>query len=107
MIEDFDFSDCELTTDTVTSIQDLAAEVLQEYAPDHGNTRIERLARWVVFNLSPDLQDEGVDEPYVSVTSDVFVHRDANKVLLCYDIELRPDQARELATALLICAAED
>ncbi len=48
---DFDLSDAGEPVDGVDSILDVAVEVLGEYAPDSGNTRIERMARWILLNV--------------------------------------------------------
>lgn len=57
-VEDFDFSDVGLTVgeDSLDDVLGVAVEVLTEYGPHHGRSRIERLARWLVMNLG--------DEPY-------------------------------------------
>jgi hypothetical protein len=46
----FDLSDVD-PIDRLDDVLDVAAEVLLEHGPDHGNTRIERLARWVAYNV--------------------------------------------------------
>lgn len=56
------------TDDSLDDVLDVAAEVLRENADDPGNTRIERLARWVVANLG--------GEPYTPTqVSELLVDR--------------------------------
>lgn len=78
--DDFDFSDS--TSDGVREILDVAVGVLQDYGTE-GNTRIERMARWLLVSLMADVPNPG-DAP-ASWT-------------------LTPDQCRSHAIYWLLCA---
>lgn len=72
---DFDFSD--VSVDGVREILDVAVDVLRDYGNTPGDSRIERLARWVLFNLRADVQLEGS---------------------LFTDVDMTPDAKREIGT---------
>lgn len=47
--------DGDLCIDGVREVPDVAVDVLRDYAPDSGNSRIERLARFVLLNVRADV----------------------------------------------------
>lgn len=54
---DFDVTDITgAPVDTLDAILDVAVEVLGEYGPTLGQTRIERLSRWVVLRVGEQSQ---------------------------------------------------
>jgi hypothetical protein len=46
----FDVTDAQ-PIDRLDEILNVAAGVLEDHGPDHGNTRIERMARWIALNV--------------------------------------------------------
>ena len=51
MRHDFDISDVFAPIDRIDAALDVAVEVLGEYGPDPGQSRIERLARFMMANI--------------------------------------------------------
>ena len=47
----FDLTDVEDPIDCVDQILDVAGDVLRDYGNECGQTRIERMARWIALNL--------------------------------------------------------
>jgi len=47
----FDLSDIEPPIDTLDDVLDIAAGVLADYGGERGDSRIERLARWIAANV--------------------------------------------------------
>lgn len=111
--DDFDFSDCHI--DGVREVLDVAVSVLTDYAPDMGDTRIERLARWVLFNLKADVQLEGIGHVALCKCTDkVEVGQVGDRVAFSTYATLggaaallrtmSAEEARNVATGLLLCA---
>jgi hypothetical protein len=102
----FDVSDTELVSDDVDSMLALAGEVLLDHAPDPGNTRIERFARWVLENIDPTIVSNSGTILRASRGS-VLLSRHGALVLADRDQKFGHWSAlelRELATALLRAA---
>ncbi len=125
----FDLSDAGLPDlppiDRLDGALDVAASVLRDYGPDPGNTRIERLARYVSLNLGdePCLAQAGAVTHWVvsfprqtrpgvpPLEGRVDVWRVGEHVGLQLDVQndrsvaaLSPDLARAVAIALLRAA---
>lgn len=90
-------------SDTLNSVLDVAVEVLAEYAGIPGNTRIERLARFVAEHLG--------GEPYGPNARGYFSRSEVAGVWCCgTQVGFRgegvvdPDVARELGLALFRAA---
>lgn len=99
----------DLHDDTVDSILDVAGEVVLDHAPDPGNTRIERLARWVVSSVDATVTGTSVGGLGIYRTSRERVARAGTRIGI--DLgdgralrEYTVVQARELAAALLRAA---
>lgn len=96
----------DITIDDVDTILEVAGEVLVENAPDPGDTRIERLARWVVANLDAIVTMQRAGAYTLFTTSRVRAVRLGERILL--DLsgrkEFSPGEAQEVATALLRAA---
>jgi hypothetical protein len=106
--EDFDFSDV-TACDGVSEILDVAISVLQDYGDVPGESRLERLARGVVYNLSGSVELTHEIAGRVSETTldDGGVTRrvqQAGGLIGIAARTMRAEQARQLAAALLICA---
>jgi hypothetical protein len=106
----FDFSDTP-PVDGVREILDVAVSVLQDYDPEHGFTRIERMARWILLNLREGLKEEHLGLVSVITTSDLrSVQRVDSQIAvsigsgLATQPPLSAQTARELATGLYLCA---
>lgn len=95
--------------DSVSEVLAVATEVLQEYGDVPGDSRIERMARWVVLNLGVE-----VDEAHLGSVSRVRTTDGLQRVwrigsLVGIDYigsnqgDGNADTARQLAKALLIC----
>lgn len=59
-------NDGDLCIDGVREVLDVAVDVLRDYAPDSGNSRIERLARFILLNLRADIADPTLFDPTLS-----------------------------------------
>jgi hypothetical protein len=110
---DFDLSDVVGRVDGVREILDVAVDVLRDYGAVAGDSRIERLARWIVFNLAVHLRDIHSGSRYAIYASDKLAvtqcddHMALSARVKTYGSAARPmrsEQARRLATALLVCA---
>jgi hypothetical protein len=104
---DFDFSDVVALVDGLEEILDVAIDVLRDYGDAPGDSRIERLARWAVFNLSAcaRLRHRVVGNVSDSVTEDGRFNVKQVGYLVGVDQRaMLSSQARQLAAALLICA---
>ncbi len=95
---------------SVREIVDVAVSVLQDYGVG-GETRIEQLARWVVMCFAGvDVRDERVGRISRQFVTDVGVVEQVGYkigVEVCEHAPRRAltaDQARDLATALLVAA---
>jgi hypothetical protein len=110
----FDFSDVEdtltdapLLHDRLDAVLDIAVTVLADYAPDFGNTRLERMARYLMLNLGgePTLEKAGALARFSG--DEVEVLRAGEHIAVHVD-GLRagrtPEQARALAVMLLRAA---
>lgn len=95
--------------DTVRDIVDVAVSVLDDYAEDSEESRIARMAHWILLNLGVVVNDRQLG-PVSKISTDVesvsviqigprvVLHStESMKTLLC-------EQARQLATALFMCA---
>ncbi len=93
----FDLSDV-FVEDTLKSVLDVAREVMLDYGPDRGATRIERMAMWLVRALGEQVEENPL------LTGDPL------EVLVCIRDEFygncAPGEARALAQ-LLLRAADD
>lgn len=76
-------NDGDFCIDGVREVLDVAVDVLRDYAPDEGNSRIERLARFVLLNVRADVTADGT---------------------LFDDSTLTAEQCREVATYWLLLA---
>lgn len=84
-----------LLQDTLESILAVASEVMEECAPDPGNTRLERLSRYLVASLG----DVRVAEP-----ATVGYYVVSGERVPCVWVgwsELNPDEARQAAASML------
>lgn len=97
----FDLSDVEAPQiDTLDDVIKVAASVLEDYGDKQGGTRIERMARWLVYNVG--LFDMGPGDPVPAVGRDF-----SNASIRLVSLDTRhvrsylPDQARVLAAMLL------
>ncbi len=108
----FDFSDAP-PVDGVREILDVAVSVLQDYDPNHGNSRIERMARWLLLNLREGLKEGHAGLVSQVTTTDRCVQRVGTQLIvsqvgdsnrLTTQPVMTSGSARELATALYLCA---
>ena len=100
--------------DNVRDILDVAISVLRDHGRAPGDSRLERMARWLIMNLGVQLQDEHarwMSRVYTSdsdlAASHVGDHVGLSARIATYEFvaqALEPEKARQLATALLICA---
>ncbi len=98
----FDLSD--VGADSLDDVLSVAAEIQYEYGLCQGNTRIERLARYLALNLG-EVQERGYDAPQVTAECSVpeqFMVGVPPSWLNRYHT---PTEARMLA-AMLVRAAE-
>ena len=109
---EFDFSDAP-PIDGVREVLDVAVSVLRDYSPNFGNTRIERMARWLILNLGADVMLEHYGARSVAAcTPSVAVTCVGDKIVFEVQAVLRNpltrsfgrDEAVDIATALLLCA---
>lgn len=93
--------------DTLNEIIDVAISVLEDYEADAGESRIARLASWLVFNMGVNVQDRQLG-PFSRMSTDdssIAVLQMGERVVLVAQgttQTLSEDVARQLATALLI-----
>lgn len=94
--------------DNVRDIVNVAVDVLRDYGTACGDTRIERMARWITLNLAVELHDVRAGAMATITTDDtrVLALQVGDHVgFRCDDVtrSLRKETARQLAVALLIC----
>lgn len=93
--------------DGVREIIDVAVSVLEDYCDDDASeTRIARLARWIVYNLAVDVIDKRAGSVAIISTMDKtgMVVQAGDSVALQVHGTFDGEGARQLATALLLCA---
>lgn len=108
-----------LRVDGVNEILGVALSVLEDHAPDHGDTRIERLARFVLLNIMAHVTHEkcGNISRATSGSPSLFVVEQVGRVvgITSWPVWsgarsnsaiglMSSTHARELATALILCA---
>jgi hypothetical protein len=97
------------SSDTVQEIFGVALSVLIDYGPE-GETRVERMARWIAWNLEVDLEEQERGNATSIVLNDpaLIVMRYGDNIALRgshgFVRTMSKDEARQLATALLVCA---
>jgi len=102
---DFDLSDGEgPVIDKLDDVLDVATGVIEDYGLD-GNTRIQRMARWLSYAVGGDpiaLSTAGALASAWLSSGDRYVTRAGDQIALinCAG-PLEADEARELAVALL------
>lgn len=102
----FDVSDADAPVDAIDAILDVAAEVLGEYGPEQGQTRIERLARWVALRVGDVTLERGeVLERVHGISVRAGGPYDDDRVWVTSVRAMCADDARALA-CLLLRAAE-
>lgn len=94
--------------DTLDGILNVAGSVLEDYGPDPGGTRIERMARWITFNVgAPPCFERAGGLARFHCAQDVKVERCGILVGIDARTQVAPllaDDAREVAAALLRAA---
>lgn len=108
----FDYSDADLPPiDHVDDILEVAGSVLEDYGPRPGGTRIERMARWITFNvgvLIPAVDRVGAISHYTLERHHVWRVGDVVGVAPATDARnpfpLTTDEARTMSAALLRAA---
>lgn len=95
--------------DNIREILDVATDVLRDYGPDFGDTRIERLARFVALNVRAEVTAEHAGSVSLIVgpgEDSVAAVRVGNQIGLTPETDFvgTPTKARELATALMMVA---
>lgn len=95
--------------DLVQDILDLAVEVLRDHGAEPRGTPVERLARWVVFNLGVQVDQQVLGGLSRTFTDDgeLAAVQAGEHVGLSGRALARPmrsEQARQLATALFMSA---
>jgi hypothetical protein len=110
---DFDLSDVVGRVDSVREILDVAVGLLRDYGTVPGDTRIERMARWIVFNLAMHLRDVHsgsksavyANDELAAIQCDKHVALSARVKTYAYVARpMSTEEARKLATTLLACA---
>ncbi len=101
----------ELANDTLRDVLDVAISVLGDYGDDHQNSRIERMANWIVMNLTPPVSDyrsgslslisTDDDSLTVAVLGDTISVRAENGHSASV-VDLDAERCRQFASALLI-----
>jgi hypothetical protein len=90
-------------SDTLQEIVDVACEIVIENAPDPRDTRVERMARWVVQHLGhPRIMT--VDPPRLVGVIDAVTSEPTWYVCPVLNTNYTPEQAREVAAMLLEAA---
>ncbi len=93
--------------DTVRDIVDVAVSVIDDYADDANETRISRMAHWILLNLGVEVNDRklgSVSKISTDITN-VSVLQIGVRVVMHSAEPMRLlgcEQARQLATALLM-----
>lgn len=98
----------DLGLDSVEEVLTIAAEVVVENAPDPGNTRIERLSRWVIDIAGSVWTHDLVRSGKLAMLSgegwDVVVAGELVRVDMVAPGSVSPSGARAIAAALLRAA---
>lgn len=97
-----------MSFDTVREIVDVAVSVLEDYGEDSQETRIARMAHWILLNLGVDVTDRqlGSVSKISTDVSSISVIQVGSRLALHSTEPLKAiatEHARQLATALLIC----
>lgn len=93
--------------DSIDGVLDVASSVLGDYGSDPGATRIERMARWIVHRVGDPVAIASAGSLSKARTeSGIGALRCMDFVALAHEGKvvtprLTPDEARELAVALL------
>lgn len=94
-----------LVVDGVPEILDVAVGVLEDHAPDHGSSRIERLARFVLLNIRADVIPLERFGQHLFCAEGTTVYQCEGRVgMESFFDHMTPDKARRVATALVIMA---
>jgi hypothetical protein len=93
----------DITIDTLDAVLEIAAEVMQECAPDPGNTRLERLSRYIVTQLggAPYTTDEATE--VIGRLDDMCVLADRGSII---DFDIPSDLEVAVASLRLSEAAD-
>lgn len=94
--------------DSVRDIVNVAVDVLKDYGVTQGDTRIERMARWIALNFIVELKDVRSGSVSRITTDDtrILAMQVGDHVGFRSDEvtrSLRKETARQLAVALLVC----
>lgn len=104
----FDLSDVVgASVDSLDAVLDVACEVIAEYGPVPGNSRIERMARYLVYTLAePGVTRESAGALVKLSASDFSAVRAAGSIAFNTAGRLDASGARQLAQAMVRLSEE-